>query len=85
MPHLIDRAYRIGLAERKVTCLILPNDLQMQAMQAPTQEHGMTHSGVGLNLAPVVPDAPALAKAAEVLNGGEKVAMLVGAGALGAG
>src|SRR5215204_7290463 len=27
--HLIDRAYRIAKAERKVTCLILPNDLQM--------------------------------------------------------
>jgi pyruvate dehydrogenase (quinone) len=85
VPHLIDRAYRIALAERKVTCLILPNDLQMQPMQLPTQEHGMTHSGVGLDLAPVVPDAAALAKAADVLNAGEKVAMLVGAGALGAG
>src|SRR5216684_2088083 len=28
VPHLIDRAYRIALAERQVTCVILPNDLQ---------------------------------------------------------
>ena len=84
IPHLIDRAYRIALAERKVTCLILPNDLQMQAMQEPTHEHGMTHSGVGIELAPIVPDSPALSRAARILNAGNKVAMLIGAGALGA-
>jgi pyruvate dehydrogenase (quinone) len=84
VPHLIDRAYR-ALAERKVTCIILPNDLQMQAMQEPAHEHGMTHSGVGIDLAPVVPDNPALTRAAGVLNAGNKVALLVGAGALGAG
>ena len=84
VPHLIDRAYRIALAERKVTCVILPNDLQMQAMQEPAHVHGMTHSGVGIDLAPVVPDRMALTRAAGILNAGEKVAMLVGAGALGA-
>src|SRR5882672_760969 len=26
--HLIDRAFRIALAERTVTCIIIPNDLQ---------------------------------------------------------
>ena len=79
-----NRAYRIALAERKVTCLILPNDLQMQAMQEPTHEHGMTHSGVGIELAPIVPDSPALSRAARILNAGNKVATLIGAGALGA-
>jgi pyruvate dehydrogenase (quinone) len=82
--HLIDRAYRIAKAERRVTCVILPNDLQLAAMEQPTHEHGMTHSGVGIELSPVVPDAAALARAAEVLNAGERVAILVGAGALGA-
>ena len=82
--HLIDRAYRIAKAERQVTCVILPNDLQLEAMEQPAREHGMTHSGVGLELSPVVPDRAALARAAAVLNAGERVAMLVGAGALGA-
>ena len=72
------------LRHSRVTCVILPNDLQLAAMEQPTHEHAMTHSGVGIELSPVVPDAAALARAAEVLNGGEKVAMLVGAGALGA-
>ncbi|WP_375458543.1 thiamine pyrophosphate-requiring protein [uncultured Enterovirga sp.] len=84
VPHLIDRAYRIAKAERRVTCVILPNDLQVLPMEQPAREHAMTHSGVGLDVSPVVPDRAALARAAGVLNAGGKVAMLVGAGALGA-
>jgi len=80
--HLIDRAYRIAKGERRVTCVILPNDLQTEAMVQPSREHGMTHSGIGIELSPVVPDAAALNRAAEVLNAGERVAILVGAGAL---
>ncbi|PVE20719.1 thiamine pyrophosphate-requiring protein [Microvirga sp. KLBC 81] len=80
--HLIDRAYRIAKSERRVTCIILPSDLQLASMEQPAHEHGMTHSGTGIELSPVVPDAAALARAAEVLNAGERVAILVGAGAL---
>src|SRR5918998_4125127 len=82
VPHLIDRAYRIAKAERRVTCVILPNDLQMMAMEEPPHEHGATHSGVGIEISRVVPDRTALGRAAEVLNAGERVAILVGAGAL---
>lgn len=84
VPHLIDRAYRIALAERQVTCVILPNDLQMMAMEQPPREHGMTHSGVGLARSAVVPDEAALTAAAAVLNAGNKIAILAGAGAIGA-
>ena len=80
--HLVDRAYRIAKAERRVTCIILPNDLQVAPMEQPAREHAMTHSGVGIEMSPVVPDTAALTRAAEVLNAGEKVAILVGAGAL---
>lgn len=82
--HLIDRAYRIAKGERRVTCVIVPNDLQLLPMVEPAHEHAMTHSGVGLEVSPVVPDRAALARAAEVLNQGRRVAMLVGAGALSA-
>jgi len=84
VPHLIDRAYRIAKAERRVTCVILPNDLQLETMRQPAREHSMTFSGIGVELSPVVPGEAALRRAAEVLNAGGKVAMLVGAGALGA-
>src|SRR5690606_12659965 len=81
--HLVDRAMRIARDQRTVTCIILPNDLQdMDAVEAPPHKHGTVHSGIdkpGLHVAP--PDEE-LRKAAEIPCAGEKVAMLVGAGAL---
>ena len=81
--HLIDRAMRIALAERTVTCVIVPNDLQMEpAVDSPPHAHGTVHSGPGYERPRVVPEDSQLQRAAEVLNAGKKVAMLVGAGAL---
>ncbi|MGI8580454.1 MAG: thiamine pyrophosphate-requiring protein [Solirubrobacteraceae bacterium] len=83
--HLVDRAVRIAKAERTVTCLIVPNDLQEEpAEPKPPRAHGTVHSGVGITVPRVVPAEADLARAAEVLNAGEKVAMLVGQGALNA-
>lgn len=46
--HVVDRAFRIAQAERTVTCIIVPNDLQREdAVPAPPHEHGALHSGVG--------------------------------------
>ncbi|HEX5224401.1 MAG TPA: thiamine pyrophosphate-binding protein, partial [Solirubrobacteraceae bacterium] len=81
--HLIDRAMRIALAERTVTCVIVPNDLQMEdAVTTPPHAHGTVHSGPGYKRPRVTPEDEQLRAAAEVLNAGERVAMLVGAGAL---
>jgi pyruvate dehydrogenase (quinone) len=83
--HLVDRAVRIALDERTVTCLIFPGDLQdEEAVTKPPRMHGTVHSGVGYTPARVVPRDVDLQRAAEVLNAGEKVAMLVGQGALAA-
>ncbi len=83
--HLIDRAIRIAKAERTVTCVIIPNDVQeMPAVETPPRKHGTVHSGVGYSSPRVVPKDVDLRRAADVLNAGQKVAMLVGAGALGA-
>ena len=81
--HLVDRAIRIARAERTVTCLIVPNDLQEQdAVPDAPRAHGTVHSGPGYSDPAVVPDPGALARAAEILDAGERVAILVGAGAL---
>jgi len=81
--HCIDRAMRIAAAERTVTCLIIPNDLQeMEAVDTPPREHGYVVSGTGHSNALPVPSDHELRQAADVLNAGKKVAMLVGAGAL---
>jgi pyruvate dehydrogenase (quinone) len=81
--HLIDRAMRIAQVERSVTCVIVPNDVQEQdAVTEPAHQHGTIHSSIGYARALVTPPDRELQKAADLLNAGEKVAMLVGAGAL---
>ena len=82
--HLVDRAVRIAKGERRVTALIIPNDLQEEPYEEPPRKHGATHSGVGYTAPKVVPYEVDLRRAAEVLNAGKKVAMLVGAGTLNA-
>ncbi|HEY5106761.1 MAG TPA: thiamine pyrophosphate-requiring protein [Caulobacteraceae bacterium] len=79
---IIDRAVRIAQTKRSVTCVILPNDLQLMKYEEAPTEHGYTHTGVGFPAEAKVPDEAGLRAAAEVLNAGEKVAILVGAGAL---
>jgi len=82
--HLVDRAVRMALANRTVTALILPNDLQEMPYEEPPREHGTVHSGIGYRPPKVVPHESDLDVAADILNAGERVAVLVGAGALGA-
>jgi pyruvate dehydrogenase (quinone) len=84
MRHLVDRAIRIAKAERTVTCLIVPNDLQELPYEEPPRIHGTLFSGVGFCEPRVIPQDHDLQRAAAVLNEGKKVAILVGAGALGA-
>lgn len=84
--HLVDRAVRIALDRRSVTCLIVPNDVpDLKAVPTPPHEHGTLRTGIGFTASARLPDAAALQRAADVLNAGERVAILVGAGALGAG
>src|SRR4051812_25897399 len=82
--HLIDRAVRVAKAERTVTALIVPSDVQELPYEEPPREHGAISSGAGYEPPVVVPRDEDLEGAAEALNGGDKVAMLVGAGAKGA-
>jgi pyruvate dehydrogenase (quinone) len=83
--HAIDRAFRTALAERAVTALIVPHDLQEKdAPELPPHEHGHLVTSVGYVPPRVVPQDDQLDRAAEVLNAGSKVALLVGAGGLGA-
>jgi pyruvate dehydrogenase (quinone) len=82
MRHIIDRAMRIAQNERNVCCIIVPNDVQEMDAEKPPHEHGSVHSGLGYEAPLTVPHARELQHAADVLNAGEKIAILVGAGAL---
>lgn len=82
--HMIDRGVRTALSGRTVAVLIFPNDLQDTAYSDPPRKHGAVFSGIGYAQPKIVPYDADLRRAAEVLNSGAKVAMLVGAGALNA-
>jgi pyruvate dehydrogenase (quinone) len=81
--HLVDRAMRIAKSQRTVTCIVIPNDVQeLEAVKEPPRRHGTVHSSTGICEPYVIPQDDDLRRAADILNGGSKVAMLVGAGAL---
>ncbi|HEY6978126.1 MAG TPA: thiamine pyrophosphate-requiring protein [Chitinophagaceae bacterium] len=82
--HVIDRAIRIAKAERTVTCVILPNDVQELDYEEPARMHGTIHSSVGYSEPRIIPHEKDLQYAAEILNEGKKIAILAGAGALNA-
>jgi pyruvate dehydrogenase (quinone) len=82
--HVVDRAFRIALAERAPTCIVLPQDIQEAKAENPKHVHGTIHSGAGYTPPRVIPEDADLARAAEVLNAGKRVAILIGAGAAGA-
>jgi pyruvate dehydrogenase (quinone) len=81
--HLVDRAVRIALDQRTVTCIVVPNDVASEkAIEAPPHEHGTVHSGNGYSRPKVVPEDSDLDRAAAVLNESAKVAILIGQGAV---
>jgi len=82
--HLIDRAIRIARTHRTVTCVILPNDVQELDYTEPPHTHGSVHTGISYSAPEIVPSFTDVQAAADILNQGNKVAILIGAGAAGA-
>jgi pyruvate dehydrogenase (quinone) len=81
--HLLDRCVRVAKASNGPSVLILPKDVQDEDYTEPAVAHGFTRSGVGYSKPKIVPEDTDLAKAADILNAGNKVAILIGAGARG--
>jgi pyruvate dehydrogenase (quinone) len=82
LPNVLDRAIRIALARRAPTCVIVPADVQDLEYTPPGHEFRMVPSSRDLTpQAQVVPDDAGVRRAAEILNAGTKVAILVGQGA----
>ena len=79
---ILDRAIRTAKSRNAVAAVIMPNDLSGSPYEEPPRAHGYTRSGVGYEKPKVVPYEADLRRAAQVLNAGKKVAILVGAGAL---
>ncbi|MDY6808143.1 MAG: thiamine pyrophosphate-requiring protein [Actinomycetota bacterium] len=83
IPNLLDRAFRIAMTERVPTALIFPSDVFELDYSPPQHEFKQVPSSLGIDEATPDPDPAAVARAASVLNDGEKVAILVGQGARG--
>jgi pyruvate dehydrogenase (quinone) len=83
--HVIDRAVRIALDRKTVCTVIFPNDVaEEKAVESPPRVHGSVYSSVGYTRPRVLPQESDIQHAAEILNEGEKVAILIGQGARGA-
>ena len=84
LPGVLDRAIRVALAERAPTAIIIPSDVQELEYSAPTHAFKMVPSSLGIDWPTAVPSGDAIARAADILNAGSKVAILAGQGARGA-
>ncbi|HET6274628.1 MAG TPA: thiamine pyrophosphate-requiring protein [Candidatus Cybelea sp.] len=80
--HVIDRAFRTAAAMRGVATVIVPKDIQEKQYAEPPRKHNTLHSSAGYSAPIVVPEDRDLRRAADALNAGERVAILVGAGAI---
>ncbi|WP_425245065.1 thiamine pyrophosphate-requiring protein [Streptomyces sp. NEAU-NA10] len=84
LPNVLDRAMRTAMSRRSVTAVIIPADVQELDYSPPEHAFKMVPSSLGMPHYAPVPSDEDLTRAAEVLNAGEKVAILIGQGARGA-
>ncbi|MFI6207870.1 thiamine pyrophosphate-requiring protein [Streptomyces sp. NPDC051041] len=84
LPNVLDRAIRTAYARRCPTAVIIPGDVQELDYSPPTHEFKMVPSSLDRSSWTAVPSDDAVRRAAEILNAGDKVAILVGQGAAGA-
>ncbi|GAB2917911.1 thiamine pyrophosphate-requiring protein [Streptomyces heilongjiangensis] len=84
LPNVLDRAIRTAYARRAPTAIIVPGDVQELDYSPPTHDFKMVPSSLGAGSWTTVPSQESLERAAEILNAGDKVALLVGQGAAGA-
>ncbi len=82
--HVLDRAIKSALTERRPAVVIVPSDVQEMDYEDPPRMHGGTLTSTTWSQPHMVPDESLLRQAADILNEGEKVAMLIGQGARGA-
>lgn len=81
----LDNAMRTAIATSTPTCLIIPHDVQQAEMpEELAHSHGVVPSAAVSARGVLTPSDEQLHRAAEVLNAGEKVALLVGRGGAGA-
>ncbi|MFC5146692.1 thiamine pyrophosphate-requiring protein [Streptomyces aureoversilis] len=81
LPNVLDRAMRTAYTRRTVTALIIPADVQELDYSPPQHAFKMVPSSLGVAPYAPVPADTEITRAAELINDGRKVAVLVGQGA----
>ena len=81
LPNVLDRAIRIAGSRHTVTAVIIPSDVQELEYTPPGHAFKMVPSSLDQTRSTPVPADADLQRAADLLNAGEKVAILVGQGA----
>jgi len=79
--HVLDRAIKSALTERRPAVVIVPDDVGEMSYADPPYMHGSVYSSATWSRPHMVPDKEMLRKAADILNQGKKVAVLIGQGA----
>ena len=81
---VVDTAFRTAIARRQPAVVVFPHDVQaMDAEPAPV-EHWVSRSSAVAASTAICPPDDQVARAAAIINAGERVTFLVGAGARGA-
>ncbi|MGT2426556.1 thiamine pyrophosphate-requiring protein [Amnibacterium kyonggiense] len=81
---VVDTAFRTAIARLQPAVIVLPHDVQGMRFSAPGAEHWVSRSSAAAASTRITPPEDELRRAAAVINAGEKVTFLVGAGARGA-
>lgn len=81
---VLDNAFRTAIATSSPTCVIVPHDVQQAPWPEVPHEHGMVPTVPAIAAARILPTDDDLDRAAQLLNAGERVTLLVGQGARGA-
>ncbi len=81
LPNVLDRALRVAAAQRTVTAVIIPSDVQELEYTPPAHAFKMVPSSLDQTFSEPVPSDTDLQRAADVVNSGRKLAVLVGQGA----
>lgn len=84
LPMAMDRAFKAALTHRGPAVVIVPHDVQKLPAAELEHEHGILVTSPQWRPSTALPQAADLQAAADVLNAGRRVALLVGQGARGA-
>ncbi|MFI2475042.1 thiamine pyrophosphate-requiring protein [Nocardia xishanensis] len=83
LPNALDRAFRVAIARRAPTAVIIPSDLQEEEYEPPEHAFKQVPSSPPGAVPPaqVIPARDEIRRAAEILDAGSRVAILIGQGA----